>query len=121
MNHFARGNNVTITIINNWLRAIVCAVLCLQAGLVLAEAEYKIVTANEKGTYFAIGADIAKYVAPDAVSAWELLTTAGSGANSKPLRSSAGVTFALFRADVYHEFVELEAAQIEYSGGLIYT
>jgi hypothetical protein len=42
------------------------AALCLHGGAAFAVAEYKIVTANEKGTYFAIGADLAKFVAPDA-------------------------------------------------------
>ena len=31
-----------------------------------AAADYKIATASEKGTYFAIGNDLAKYVAPAA-------------------------------------------------------
>jgi len=39
----------------------------------VAAAEYKIVTANEKGTYFAIGTDLAKFVAGDAAYGPKLL------------------------------------------------
>ena len=59
---------------------------CLRGGAAFAAAEYKIVTANEKGTYFAIGADLAKFVAPDASIKLEVLPTAGSAANVKHLR-----------------------------------
>jgi len=37
----------------------------------------------KKGTYFAIGADLAKYVAPEATITLEVLPTAGSAANIK--------------------------------------
>ena len=81
-------------IIGTWLRTIISVVLCLHFGLAFAEADYKIVTANERGTYFAIGADLAKYVAPEADIALEVLPTDGSAANIKHLRYDAGVKFA---------------------------
>jgi len=62
------------------------AVLCFCCELAVAAADYKIVTANEKGTYFAIGADLAKFVAPEAAIKLEVLPTAGSAANIKHLR-----------------------------------
>ncbi len=84
----------------------IAAALGLQAGMARAAAEFKIVTANEKGTYFAIGADLAKYVAPDADIALEVLASAGSAANIKHLRYDAGVKFAVVQADVFQAFVD---------------
>src|SRR3954469_12175023 len=84
--------------------------LCMHAGLGFAQQEYKIVTANEKGTYFAIGADLAKYVAPDAGIALEVLPTAGSAANIKHLRYDAGVKLAVVQADVYQAFLDRATA-----------
>src|SRR5215510_3447483 len=86
------------------------AALCLRGGTALAAAEYKIVTANEKGTYFAIGADLAKFVAPDANISLEVLATAGSAANIKHLRYDAGVKLAVVQADVYQAFIDRAAA-----------
>ena len=88
------------------ITASVAAVLGIHAGAALAAAEYKIVTANEKGTYFAIGADLSKYVAPDADIALEVLPSAGSAANIKHLRYDAGVKFAVVQADVFQAFVD---------------
>src|SRR5215470_15444045 len=82
------------------------AALALRGGAVFAAAEYKIVTANEKGTYFAIGIDLAKFVAPGAAIKLEVLPTAGSGANIKHLRYDPGVKFAIVQADVFQAFVD---------------
>ena len=82
------------------------AALCLCCGAAVAAAEYKIVTANEKGTYFAIGLDLAKYVAPDATITLDVLATAGSAANIKHLRYDPGVKFAIVQADVYQAFLD---------------
>ena len=57
------------------------AALCLHCGTAAAAADYKIVTANEKGTYFAIGADLARFVAPEATLTLAVRPTAGSAAN----------------------------------------
>lgn len=84
--------------------------LCLHGGAAIAAAEYKIVTANEKGTYFAIGADLAKFVAPDAAISLQVLPTAGSAANIKHLRYDPGVKFAIVQADVYQAFLDRAAA-----------
>jgi len=85
------------------------AALCLHGGAAFAAAEYKIVTANEKGTYFAIGVDLAKFVAPDAAIKLEVLPTAGSAANVKHLRYDLGVKFAIVQADVYQAFIDRAA------------
>jgi TRAP transporter TAXI family solute receptor len=101
---------VATLIIGTWLRTIISVVLCLHFGLAFAEAEYKIVTANERGTYFAIGADLAKYVAPEADISLEVLPTDGSAANIKHLRYDAGVKFAVVQADVYQAFLDRSKA-----------
>jgi len=85
------------------------AALCLHGGGAVAAADYKIVTANEKGTYFAIGVDLAKYVAPEATIKLEVLPTAGSAANVKHLRYDPGVKFAIVQADVYQAFLDRAA------------
>jgi len=84
------------------------AALCLSGAAAFA-ADYKIVTANEKGTYYAIGADLAKFVAPQADIRLEVLPTAGSAANVKHLRYDPGVKFAIVQADVYQAFVDRAA------------
>jgi TRAP transporter TAXI family solute receptor len=85
------------------------AAICLCGGAAVAAAEYKIVTANEKGTYFAIGVDLARLVAPDATIKLEVLPTAGSAANIKHLRYDPGVKFAIVQADVYQAFLDRAA------------
>ena len=86
------------------------AALCLHCGAVAAAADYKIVTANEKGTYFAIGSDLSRFVAPDATINLEVLPTAGSAANIKHLRYDPGVKFAIVQADVYQAFLDRASA-----------
>src|SRR5919106_1888067 len=75
-----------------------------------AGVEYKIVTADPKGTYYAIGQDLAKYVAPDANINLEVLPTDGSAANIKHLRYDPGVKLAIVQADVYQAFIDRAAA-----------
>src|SRR5258705_7958066 len=67
---------------------------------------YKIVTADPRGTYFAIGNDLAKFVAPGAGIDLEVVPTDGSAANMKLLREAPGVKFAIVQADVYQAFVD---------------
>ncbi len=92
-----------------FISAFMVAALCLHGGAAVAAADYKIVTANEKGTYFAIGVDLAKFVAPDATINLEVLPTAGSAANIKHLRYDLGVKFAIVQADVYQAFLDRAA------------
>ena len=80
--------------------------LALHCGVAAAAAEYKIVTASDKGTYYAIGKDLAKLVAPDADIQLEVLATSGSAANVKLLRYEPGVKFAIVQADVYQAFID---------------
>ena len=91
----------------------------LHSGVAVAAAEYKIVTASEKGTYFAIGVDLAKFVAPDADIQLEVLPTAGSAANIKHLRHDRGVKFAIVQADVYQAFLDKAAEGNAEAGTII--
>ena len=84
----------------------IAAALLLSSEVAVAAAEYKIATASEKGTYFAIGIDLAKFVAPDADITLEVLATSGSAANIKLLRYEPGVKFAVVQADVYQAFLD---------------
>lgn len=80
--------------------------LAMQVATAHAAAAFKIVTADPKGTYFAIAADLAKLVAPGADVQLEVLPTSGSAENIKLLRHEPGVKFAIVQADVYQAFVE---------------
>jgi len=86
------------------------AALLLQSVAAHAAAQFKIVTADKRGTYFAIGNDLAKYVAPGADIELEVVPTDGSAANIKLLRFEPGVKLAIVQADVYQAFVDRSAA-----------
>ena len=79
---------------------------CLSAH---AGIPYKIVTADPRGTYFAIGNDLAKMIAPQAGIDLEVVPTAGSAENIKLLRHEPGVKLAIVQADVYQAFVDRAA------------
>ncbi|MCV2356056.1 TAXI family TRAP transporter solute-binding subunit [Paucibacter sp. B2R-40] len=89
--------------------ALLAAAVMAPCGLVMAGPEYKIVTASEKGTYYAIGRDLAKFVAPDAGFSLEVLPTSGSAANVKLMRYEPGVKMAVVQADVYQAFLDKAA------------
>jgi TRAP transporter TAXI family solute receptor len=100
--------------------ALLAAALCLYSGAApAAAAAYKIVTASERGTYFAIGTDLAKFVAPAADIDLEVLPTAGSAANIRLLRYEPGVKFAVVQADVYQAFVDRASAGNPEAGAII--
>ena len=88
--------------------AAACALLHHQAW---AGTPYKIVTADQRGTYFAIGNDLAKLVAPRADIDLEVVPTSGSAENVKLLRHEPGVKLAIVQADVYQAFVERGASR----------
>lgn len=83
--------------------------ICMLNVTDVAAAEYKIVTASERGTYFAIGKDLSRFVAPAAKIDLEVLPTDGSAANIKHLRYDAGVKLAIVQADVYQAFLDRAA------------
>ena len=93
-----------------WIAAALCAAL-VNTVPALAGIPYKIVTANTTGTYYAIGEDLAKMVAPQAGIDLEPVATSGSAENMKLLRFEPGVKLAIVQADVYQAFVDRGAAK----------
>jgi TRAP transporter TAXI family solute receptor len=69
-------------------------------------AQYKIVTASERGTYIEIGRDLAKWVAEPAGIELDVLPSNGSADNVQRMRFEAGVKFALVQSDVYQAFLD---------------
>jgi TRAP transporter TAXI family solute receptor len=92
--------------INTLVSTFVTAAICLLHGTGAAAVGYKVVTASERGTYFAIGNDLAKFIAPAADIELEVLPTNGSAANIRHLRYDPGVKFAIVQADVYQAFID---------------
>src|SRR4030095_16752039 len=70
-------------------------------------AQFKIVTASERGMYIQIGRDLASLVASEADIDLEVLPSAGSAENVKRLRYEPGVRLAIVQSDVYQAFLDL--------------
>lgn len=92
------------------LAAMFALTLGVQAAPALAAAQYKIVTASERGTYIQIGRDLARFVMPDADIELEVLPSAGSAENVQRLRYEPGVKFAMVQSDVYQAFLDQSTA-----------
>jgi uncharacterized protein len=91
----------------SWPARFAAALLALAAvSPAHAAAEYKIVTASERGTYIQIGKDLARFVAPQADVALDVLPSKGSADNVHRLRYDAGVKFAIVQSDVYQAFLD---------------
>src|SRR5437867_7311636 len=86
------------------------AISMMHAGLALATAEFKIVTASTRGTYIQIGRDIASFVAPQADIDLDVLPSAGSAENVRRLRYEPGVKLAIVQSDVYQAFLDQAVA-----------
>src|SRR5881409_3548270 len=95
------------------------AISMMHAGLALATAEFKIVTASTRGTYIQIGRDIASFVAPQADIDLDVLPSAGSAENVRRLRHEPGVKFAIVQSDVYQAFLDQAAAGNAEAGNMI--
>lgn len=80
--------------------------LTFYSAIARSAAAFKIVTASERGTYYVIGKDLAKMVAPAAEITLEVVPTSGSATNVKLLRYEPGVKLAIVQADVYQAFLE---------------
>ncbi|MEO6321380.1 MAG: TAXI family TRAP transporter solute-binding subunit [Polaromonas sp.] len=91
------------------LSALLMAGILCHASAAIAAAEYKIVTASERGTYIKIGRDLAQYVAPSADIKLKVLPSAGSAENVRLLRYEPGVKLALVQSDVYQSFLDVAA------------
>lgn len=93
--------------------------LLFQTSQAVAAADYKIVTASERGTYIKIGRDLAQFVAPSADIKLEALASAGSAENVRRLRYDPGVKLALVQSDVYQSFLDIAAGGNAMAGTLI--
>ncbi len=97
---------------------LIAGALC-QSSAALATAEYKIVTASERGTYIKIGRDLAQLVAPLADIELDAVPSAGSAENVRRLRYEPGVKLALVQSDVYQAFLDMAAAGNAAAGSII--
>ncbi|MBS1217961.1 MAG: C4-dicarboxylate transporter substrate-binding protein [Proteobacteria bacterium] len=98
-----------IHLITRPVRTFFALAVCLLNAADVVAVEYKIVTASERGTYFAIGKDLSRFVAPAAKIELQVLPTDGSAANIKHLRYDPGVKLAIVQADVYQAFLDRAA------------
>jgi TRAP transporter TAXI family solute receptor len=89
------------------LRTLLAAGMVCLAAVASAAADYKIVTASERGTYIKIGRDLAQFVAPAADIKLDSLPSAGSAENVRRLRYEQGVKLALVQSDVYQSFLDV--------------
>jgi len=89
---------------------LVAAGFLLQGAVALAAAEFKIVTASERGTYIQIGRNLAQFIAPQAEITLEALPSVGSAENVRRLRYESGVKLALVQSDVYQAFLDQAAS-----------
>jgi len=101
------------------MRVFLAAAMLLLHGASAWAIDYKIVTAGERGTAMQIGRDIAKFVAPGADIALEVLPSAGSAENVQRLRYEPGVKLALVQSDVYQAFLDQAAAGNAQASALI--
>src|SRR5262245_62552277 len=95
------------------------ACLSFLSSVQAAPIPYKIVTASERGTYIQIGRDLAKFVAPEADIALEVLPSKGSADNVNRLRYDLGVKFAIVQSDVFQAFLDYASSGNEEAGRLI--
>src|SRR4030095_6680028 len=78
--------------------AVAACALMLQQPRAQTDIPYTIVTADQRATYFAIGSDLAKLVAPRADIDLEVVPTSGSAENVKLLRHQPGGKLAIVQA-----------------------
>ncbi|MCP3718760.1 TAXI family TRAP transporter solute-binding subunit [Paraburkholderia sp. CNPSo 3281] len=98
------------------LVALLFAPLAVSAA---ADANYKIVTGPERGTYIQIGQDLAKWVAQPAGIDLEVIPSKGSAENVQRMRFEPGVKLALVQSDVYQAYVDMANSGNEEAGTLI--
>jgi hypothetical protein len=101
------------------IAALVACAVNLHIGCAFAAAEFKIVTASERGTYIQIGRDLAKFIAPAADVNLDVLPSAGSAENVQRLRYEPGVKFAIVQSDVYQAFLDQAAGGNVDAGAMI--
>ncbi|WP_438392749.1 TAXI family TRAP transporter solute-binding subunit [Caballeronia sp. DA-9] len=88
-------------------------------GSAHAQADYKIVTGPERGTYIQIGQDLAKWVADPINMSLDVLASKGSAENVQRMRYEPGVKFALVQSDVYQAYLDMAKAGNAEAGKII--
>ncbi len=106
--------------LKKYVTGMLIAWLIVGGSAAWAKTEFKIVTASERGTYIQIGRDLAKFVAPDADIALDVLPSRGSSENVNRLRHEPGVKFAIVQSDVYQAFLNQAQAGNAEAGRLIH-
>lgn len=99
--------------------ALAMTVFYFNAGIAHSAAEFKIVTASERGTYIQIGRDIASFIARPADIDLQVLPSAGSAENVRRLRYEPGVKLAIVQSDVYQAFLDLARRGNREAGDMI--
>ena len=105
--------------IKTLVSSLIASVLCLHVSASNAAAEFKIVTASERGTYIQIGRDIASLIAAPADIDLQVLPSAGSAENVRRLRYELGVKLAIVQSDVYQAFLDLAGGGNREAGDMI--
>jgi len=98
------------------LIALLCATLAVADP---ADVQYKIVTGQERGTYIQIGADLSKWVAPQAGIDLDVIPSKGSAENVQRMRFEPGVKLALVQSDVYQAYLDMARAGNDDAGRTI--
>ena len=101
-----------------WSTVLLAGLFC-HVSAAIAEVEYKIVTASERGTYIKIGRDLAQFVAPSAGIQLDAVASAGSAENVRRLRYEPGVKLARVQSVVYLSFLDMAAGGNAAAGNLI--
>lgn len=95
---------------NVLLRGFGGTLLLVSAVTSFAATDAKIATASESDTFYAMGQDLAKLIAPDADVNLGVVATSGSAANIRALRSELAVKLAIVQADVMQAMQDRAAA-----------
>ena len=84
--------------IRRLLTAVCCGTIAAHARFAGAPADFKLVTASERGTYILSARELARHIAPLADIELEVLPSAGSAENVRRLRYEPGVKLAVYQA-----------------------
>ena len=84
-----------------------------------AKVTYDITTGGKDGTYYQIGLNLAKHIAPDACIKLNVLTSNGSLDNAFKLNSANNIKFAIVQHDVLQELKKLSKEGNEKAKNLV--
>jgi uncharacterized protein len=101
------------------LAALTALLFATLTAAVAADAQYKITTGPERGTYIQIGQDLSKWVAQPAGIDLEVMPSKGSAENVQRMRFEPGVKLALVQSDVYQAYIDMANSGNEDAGTTI--